>query len=105
MMNAFTKAGEEGTYIQIQYLFGGRVERWGVKDDSQVSGMDIWMAKRYHHCPGNLKVCAIPLGIRNTCMGEDCFVFPSALLLKLQSWGDGGPRSPENLKSRVTLAP
>ena len=38
-------------------------------------------------------------------MGEDCFVFSSALLLKLQSWGDGGPRSPKNLKSRVTLAP
>ena len=90
MINACTKAGEEGTYIQIQYLFAGSVERWRVKDDSQVSGMDIWMAKRYHHHPGKFEGSVYLLAPGTACMGEDCFVFPSALLLKLQSWGDGG---------------
>lgn len=104
MMNAYTKAeGEEGTYIQIQFLFGGRVERWGVKDDSQVSGVDIWMSKRDHHRPRKFEGSVYVLASGTARMVEDCF--SSALLLKPQSWGDGGPRSPEKLKSRVTQAP
>ena len=76
MMNAFTKAGEEGTYIQIQYLFGGRVERWGVKDDSQVSGMDIWMAKRYHHCPGKFEGSVYLLASGTLVWGKTALFFP-----------------------------
>lgn len=73
------------------------MERLGVKDDSQVYGMDIWKARGTITTPGNCRglggwVC-VPLGFRDCLYGRS-LLFSFALMLKLHSWGYEGPRSP-----------